>query len=146
MKEFFLIFLFSTTTIIAEEFIIKHPTCSTKYVENPTHQPDFKKAIKKVIESRKYKLTVFKKHAKISEGDLYFIINLSRSKSILFKDCIVKVSLKTANSRHMSSRDKVIATKKIKRKFPRVTREGNERCLKALHDAFIHIPNCKSGL
>jgi hypothetical protein len=144
MKYLILLFL-STQIIHAEDFVIKHPTCSAKYVNNPSHNTSFQKLIVQLIKDRQYKLTVSTKRAKILEGDLYFMVDLVRSKSMLYKDCSVKVSLKSAKARHMSSRDKILASKEIKRKFPRLTRKGDERCIKALKDAFVHIPSCKTG-
>ena len=73
------------------------------------------------------------------------MVELSKEKSRLYKDCSVEVSLKRAKARHMSSKDKVIVTKIVTRKFPRLTFSGDERCLLALKDVFVHIPICKSG-
>ena len=126
-------------------FFLKLPNCDVKYVENPEHSSDFQTLLKSIIKDRKYKLKTFKKRAKINEGELYFMVELTKSKSVLYKDCNVEVSLKRAKARHMSSQDKVIVTKIVTRKFPRLTFSGKERCLLALKDAFVHIPTCKSG-
>jgi hypothetical protein len=126
-------------------FYLRLPNCDAKYVENPEHSPNFFATLKTVIKDRKFKLKSYKKRAQINEGELYFMVKLTKSKSAFYKDCNAEVSLKRAKSGNMSSRDKVLVTKIVTRKFPRLTMSGDERCLLALKDAFVHIPTCKSG-
>ena len=136
MKYLILLFL-STQIIHAEDFVIKHPTCSAKYVNNPSHNTSFQKLIVQLIKDRQYKLTVSTKRAKILEGDLYFMVDLVRSKSMLYKDCSVKVSLKSAKARHMSSRDKILASKEIEN----YSKSNLNDTFKNLHDAIHQLEN-----
>jgi hypothetical protein len=150
MKYIIFLLFFVSKFAIAKDypngFHFKHRTCAVKFIENPTHPDKFKKALYKLIKSRNLSLEKFSKHAKVFEGDLYFTIDLMRAKSGFYKNCEVKVVLKIAKSRQMGSKDKVLASKKITRKFPRLTMHGNERCIKALKDAFVHVPKCKKPL
>lgn len=129
-------------TVSAQEFSFKHPTCKAYYVESPDHFQKFSKLALEKMKERKFDLTILKKNIRLSKGDLYFSILESRPSKGLYKDCTVDVSLRESKGNHMGKKDKALYGKIVKRKYPRVTRKGKERCLRALKDAFVHIPTC----
>jgi hypothetical protein len=92
-------------------------------------------------------------------GDMYLDLSISRPKEVnrkqkidgkmvnklikpLYSPCIVKLELKQAKGNTIRKSDKTLFQKEVERGFPRVTFKGNERCTRALKDAFVHIPKC----
>jgi hypothetical protein len=120
-------------------FKIKHQNCIlvTKKVE--TDDRKFDKLFVKELEKRKYKIM---HTAKVNPGTLYLEMSRDHHGHGLYKDCSVELVLKQAKENYKSKRDETLHRKKVRRKYPRITRQGNERCTRALKDAFIHIPNC----
>lgn len=138
-----LISLFLSFSALAEQkpvfFKLKHQNCILVTEKVETEDKKFNKQFVNELEERKYKIMYT---SKVNPGTLYLGMNRVRHGHGLYKDCSVELILKQAKENYKSKRDKVLHQKKVRRKYPRITRQGNERCRRALKEAFIHIPTC----
>jgi len=81
---------------------------------------------------------------RLLQNDLYLHISLSKSENKLYKDCNITMAIKQSKGNTPLESDKDLFKKSVNRSVPRVTFNGNERCRRAIKDAFVHIPVCKS--
>ncbi|MCR9205526.1 MAG: hypothetical protein NXH75_13165, partial [Halobacteriovoraceae bacterium] len=95
------------------------------------------------LKQKKFKLQSFIDNERLLPNDLYFELRIDRPKEKLYTSCIVSIFVKIAKRNTPSSTDKVLFKKSIKRRVPRITLSGSERCRMALQDGFIHIPLCR---
>lgn len=148
-----------------ESFYTNHPTCQVR-VQNLKNIPEFlTKEYFRLMSDKNWKATPLTKRGKLLEGDTYFVLDrkildkrpiyktktvngkLQRYQdgvaSLLYKDCEIRIEIRRAKLNRISSTDKVFFKGFGKRSEPRVTFEGNERCVRALKESFMHIPHCK---
>ena len=129
-------------TSINPSFSFPHPYCKVKHL--PTQQGEFLySTLNEMSKKRRLKLIRMKDKRDIYKGEMYFRFKIARIKKKLYDHCQVDLELVLASEdRYTSSRDQILYSKKSKRSLPRITLKGNERCHRALKDAFIHIPTC----
>jgi hypothetical protein len=94
------------------------------------------------LKERGYKPQFLGPEKIIIPGNLHLTAKKTRVKGKLWKDCLVKIEIRMAKTNRALSSDKVLFTKETKRSLPRHTFKGNERCTRAIKDAFVHIPYC----
>lgn len=94
------------------------------------------------LKERSFNIKSFVDGDKMNVGDLYFHLEYIRDPKKLWKDCIVNVAVKKATGQRPLSKDRTLYRRSVKRSLPRHTFDGNERCTRALKDAFINIPYC----
>lgn len=119
---------------------INDPTCQLSLKKMDTDDKKYNKIFYSKLKERNYKLN---ESDKVIPGRLYLLSDKSRIGHGLYKDCSVQLVLKRAENNFKSKKDKIIDQRKVKRKYPRITRQGDERCRRALKEAFINIPTCK---
>lgn len=122
-----------------EAFGFKHPDCETRV---PEKDHFLQELFLKTLKERGYKPKPIKTSAPLRIGEIYMTYQQTHPEGILFKTCLVQLSLKRARVQGGSKNDKVLYEHQVTRKFPRVTFKGKERCKKALQDSFVHIPHC----
>lgn len=123
-------------------FSFRHPDCKVKAVIEEDQEFLFD-TLNEMSKKRGLNLSKMKDKRDIYKGEMYFKINFVRIDKKLYDHCQVNLKLKLAKEdRYISSRDEVLYDQKNTRSLPRVTLKGNERCTRALKDAFIHIPTC----
>lgn len=77
-------------------------------------------------------------------AQLTFKAKMYRS-GFIYKNCHIELELHGPNPQAQitgGSRSIKLYEADINRQFPRVTFKGNERCTRAIADAFVHIPTC----
>lgn len=136
------LFLFSFSGH-AQSFIFEHANCYVKIQKQKEDNKKLEELLKKLLTNKGYKVSYLIENKKLLPKDLYMEMEITTPSGKLFKDCIVKVSLKVAKNRRISNGDKILFEREGKRQLPRVTFSGGERCRRALKDNFIHIPYCK---
>ena len=137
-----LILFFVSAAYCATYFTFKDPEC-VAYVDLPKFSSEgLLPTLEDALKERKITIKDFPVKKKIRSGDLYFDFQLSKE-GMVWKDCIIELSLLRAQGNFPNKKDKVLYETKNKRQFPRQTFSGGERCILALKDAFIHIPTCK---
>lgn len=122
-------------------YTYEHPTCNVS-LHNNFENDDFKELALSLLKTRSYNVKFLKKRNVILSGDLHLLISKNKLKGKFWKDCVVEAKLLFSKESRASLKDDVLFKKKVKRQYPRVTLSGNERCERALKDAFIHIPHC----
>lgn len=136
-----LLLLFFASTIKSQEaFVFKHGDCETR-VRPKEHflSNDFLAAMK----NRGYVAKEISKTSPLYEGEIYLEYEESRPKDKIFRDCIIKLSLKRAVKTGGSTLDVTLYEHQIRRSLPRFSFSGKERCRRAIKDAFVHIPFCQ---
>jgi len=136
-----LLFILSFKSIADEKpvyFKLNHQNCILVSDKVETEDKKFNKSFIDTLEKKNYKLMYT---SKVNKGSLYLKLKRERH-SGLYKDCSVSLTLKQAKDNYKSKSDKTLHQKTVRRKYPRITRTGNERCRRALKEAFIHIPTC----
>lgn len=128
-------------------FTIGHQTCEAQvFLETEGfNDSDKKTMLSKMSETaskKGYRIDEASQGSnRIASNQLYFDVEMKRS-GFLYKNCQVIVELKEPQSQRPTTRDKVLHKGEVERRFPRVTFKGNERCTRAIDDAFVHIPTC----
>lgn len=119
-------------------FYLKHPSCEIRL-----KRKNFKLKWYWETQLRKnnYKIKYISKDGRLSPGDLYLLTSV-RKGSEGFKSCKMGFDLKEAKRSRPRLGDKILYQNIIKRKFPRVTFEGEERCRRAINDLMVHLPYC----
>ncbi len=96
-----------------------------------------------LLVTRKFKTKPMFDNKRVLPGELYFELSLERPKEHIFTSCIVEITVRQAERGFPSAKDKILFQKMVKRKVPRITLGGKERCVLALENAFVHVPTCK---
>ncbi|GAB4011527.1 MAG: hypothetical protein Fur0010_06150 [Bdellovibrio sp.] len=161
-----LITLIAASLSFAEEpFVYKSRTCKVWIKDKMDERSDMHEAFIKVIKNKGYIPEVMVDNKRIFEGDIYFELKKSilkerevretsidddklevkntRKAKLIYKDCQITLKLKQAKNRIISELDPTMYEGTSIRSHPRVTFEGNERCIRALWDASVNIPPCK---
>lgn len=119
-----------------------HPDCKVKVLLQNSAM-FLKDTINEMCSKRRFKMSLMKNEKDIYKGEMYLKVDYLRIDKKLYDHCEVNVKLLLAKEdRYTSSRDTLLYDHKNTRSLPRVTFKGNERCKRALKDAFIHIPTC----
>jgi hypothetical protein len=132
-----------STTVFAQspQYTFKHIDCNIRF----TSTGDFLNTMaRQKLADKSFIVKDFVDGDRMNVGDLYFTLEYVRDPKKLWKDCIVNVAIKKAKGQKALPKDKVLYSRSIKRALPRHTFNGNERCTRALKDAFIHIPYCQT--
>jgi hypothetical protein len=125
-------------------YSFKHENCVASVKTLSKEASFLKSTLESKLKERNFKVRYIDKERIIRKRDLYIMIKHNRIDGKSYKDCEVEIKLKQAkNDYRMSSSDKILNQKKVKRSFPRITFKGNERCKRALKDTFTDIPFCK---
>lgn len=138
----FLVLVFTNTTSAQVDFSFNHPNCNVRAFL-PSEASFLEGTLKEMTKKRKMNLTLMKNKKDIFKGDMYFQVNFARIDQKIYDKCLIDVKLYLAKEdRYTSKRDTLLYEQKSTRSLPRITLKGNERCKRALKDAFIHIPVC----
>jgi hypothetical protein len=138
-----ILLLIMPISLMAQEpkYSFKHLDCNIRYSKSD----DFmNKLAHKKLSDKAFVVKDYVDGDRMNVGDLYFHLEYLRDPSKLWKDCIVKVAIKKASGQKALPKDKSLYSRSVKRSLPRLTFDGNERCTRALKDAFIHIPYCQT--
>ena len=155
-----LLSLFLVPTMAWGQFFqFQDETCSSDiYVQAPEFEEDGVQRMFKTVQTeakKKDNKLTFKNEQrqkktfsqlndkKVLPEQLYFHVTLSR-KGYLFQQCTAHVQLKRAKNYRVSKKDEPLYQGTSTRQFPRITLQGNERCVRAIQDAFVHIPSCQT--
>lgn len=145
MMELFLGFLASSLMAQTPSFNFSHPQCQFNLI---LEAQDFSERDTLQMEEKLVEAAAKKRLEPILPGQrpvpsaLTLQVKMHRS-GFLFKTCHVDLKLlgRRADNTTMTLGEAV-----INRQFPRVSFRGNERCTRAIDDAFVQVPTClKSG-
>lgn len=135
--------LISSIARAQNDFSFNHPNCKVKAFL-PDNARFLNSTLKQMTEKRKMILTIMKSKKDIYKGEMYFQVNFARIKQKIYDKCLVDIKLYLSKEdRYTSKSDILLYERKSTRSLPRITLKGNERCTRALKDAFIHIPTCR---
>lgn len=124
-------------------FSVSHPDCRMR-IRNFTKDNQFLKSLfLDKLKERNYTVDYMVDNKRVISGELYIELIMTRIDNLIYDDCRVKLEMKQAKGNVTTATDKVLFKKETTRKLPRVTFKGDERCTRALKDAFVHIPRCK---
>lgn len=118
---------------------MKDSTCLLSTLKADTDDKKFNLIFEQELEKRNFKAIW---SGKVVPGRFYLLMKRERIGHGLYKDCRVTLQMKKAEKNFQRKKDKTIHEREVQRKYPRITREGNERCRKALKEAFVNIPTC----
>lgn len=139
MKKLLTILFLLSISLNLSAFEMKHLDCRIRFNKGN----DFLiRQAHELLSDKGYQVHPFVNENKMNVGDLYFSLTYKRDPSKMWKDCVVKVSVKKAINQRAYSKDKTLYEKSVRRALPRHTFSGNERCTRGLKDAFVHIPKC----
>lgn len=137
------LFFVSSNVQAQNDFSFNHPDCKVKAFL-PENAEFLEDTLEEMTKKRKMVLSMMKTKKDIYKGEMYFQVNFARIKQKIYDKCLVDVKLYLAKEdRYISKRDTLLYERKSTRSLPRITLKGNERCTRALKDAFIHIPTCR---
>lgn len=140
---FFLILFLIKPGYAQNDFSFNHPDCKVKAFL-PDNANFLKNTLEEMAKKRKMVLSMMKTKKDIYKGEMYFQVNFARIKQKIYDKCLIDIKLYLAKEdRYTSKRDTLLYERKSTRSVPRITLKGNERCTRALKDAFIHIPTCR---
>jgi hypothetical protein len=127
-----------------QSYTFTHRDCIIRYKAPLPDAPELTNTLVEHLTKHGLKPAPLLENKRLLEGELYILVkkHLVQDK-IIFKDCIVKISIHKSERNRIQKSDRVIYQKESKRSFPRVTAKGTERCVRALKDAFVHIPYCR---
>jgi hypothetical protein len=120
-------------------FSFKHPDCQTRV---PKKDHFLQELFLETLEGRGYSPQEITKSDPLRKGEIYMSYQQTHPAGIIFKSCLVQLSLKVAKINGGSENDDVLYEHQVLRELPRVTFKGKERCRRALKDSFVHIPYC----
>ncbi len=126
------------------QYIYEHANCQVRIKKDSSESSYLSREMAELLKSRQYKVNFLIDNKKILPGELYALLKVTHPKGKLWRDCIVDMKLKQAKGRILSPKDTILFQKQIRRRVPRVTFGGKERCIRALKETFIHIPYCQS--
>ncbi|MDC1175630.1 hypothetical protein OAT67_09540 [Bacteriovoracaceae bacterium] len=128
----------------AQSFTFDHENCQIRLKDFSKKQKYLKEVLEKQLKKRNFKTLEMKDNKRVLPNELYAKINVIKLPSnLLYHPCLVELEIKVAQTRTPTESDDTLFERSVKRMFPRVTFEGEERCKRALEDAFVHIPYCK---
>lgn len=122
-----------------EAFSFKHPDCQTRV---PVKKHFLQKLFLEILKKRGYAPRPITPTDPLRKGEIYMSYQQTHPEGIIFKSCLVELSLKRAKIKDGSKEDETLYEHQVLRELPRVTFKGKERCRRALKDSFVHIPYC----
>ncbi|MCF8060303.1 MAG: hypothetical protein K9K67_13460 [Bacteriovoracaceae bacterium] len=131
-------------TTSAQEFIFEHSDCVIRFKEYDNGEEKLLKKAISLLKERSYSPQQMIENKRVLPGELYFDLEVTRPRKNIFTACVVNVAIRKAKASLPTPRDETIFRKSIKRRVPRITLSGGERCNLGLKDAFVHIPHCKN--
>jgi len=145
LSLFTIISAFSFSNESVKFYTFSHPSC--KVSVHPSFGKDkdvstFKDTLFSKLKEKGYHPKVLGSEKIIIPGDLHLKATRKHMKGKLWKDCLVSIEIKMAKTNRALSSDKTLFNKETKRALPRHTFKGKERCVRAIKDAFVHIPYC----
>jgi len=99
--------------------------------------------ITKELEKRKFVIHPFIENKRVVAGELYFEWTRDHTNESIYHSCIIGIAVKKAKGQIPASDDPVLFHKTVRRRVPRITFRGMERCRLAVKECFISIPTCK---
>ena len=128
----------------AYEFHHRSSNCQGRiatYTDNDFHQH-----LLEGLKKRGWKLIPLEQNKLLFAGELYFVFEKTKSfankRFPYYKDCAVTVFLKKSRRSTPTKDDEILYKGSGYRNRPRITKEGRERCYKAIDEALFHIPYC----
>lgn len=122
-----------------EAFSFRHPDCQTRV---PVKDHFLQELFLETLKERGYAPRPITPSDPLRPGEIYMSYQQTHPEGIIFKSCLVQLSLKRAKVKDGSKEDEVLYEHQVLRELPRVTFKGKERCRRALKDSFVHIPYC----
>lgn len=149
---FFALSLFSWPNFASEDFqffTFHHPSCEAIIFlefDNHFNDRDQQRMRDKILETttrRGFKAQFpSNENRVIPANTLYFKISMERV-GFIYKGCRVEAELFSPEGNRPGPRDRRLYGGDTTRQFPRVTFKGNERCVRAVDDTFVHIAHCR---
>lgn len=126
------------------EFTFEHGDCKIR-VKNyeDSELEKLSSMAKEKLKGKNFEIQDFIENSRLLAGDLYFDLEVVRPKDHIYTACIVNIVLAKAKGNTPRKSDEILYKKSIRRRVPRITFSGSERCRMALQDAFVHIPYCR---
>lgn len=137
-----------TPLVSAEEYIFEHSDCTAR-IAHPSHDrladeiKELKDKVVSELQKRNFTVKELIDGKRLLTGELYFQWDLNFTKESVYHACVIDISLKQAKGQRPRKSDPSLYKKSVKRKVPRITFKGMERCDFAIKESFIHIPTCK---
>lgn len=158
------LFVFSLPIMAQEKFLYESRTCKVWIKDKMDENSKMQKEFLKLVRKKGYKHEVMIDNNKIFEGDIYFELTKdikkerevretkvhdgklevvsSRQAKLIYRDCQVTLKLKRAKGRITNPSDETLFEGTSIRSHPRLTLTGEERCVRAMWDASVNIPEC----
>ena len=161
-RFYFIIISLIVFNLKAQYFTIEHPDCRVRIKQFNKDNDFLKDIFFEKLKERNFKPDYLVENKRLIIGEMYLTLSISTPKEVqrkqkvdgklvnktinpLYPPCVISLELKKAKGNIVRKSDKTLFTKTIERGFPRITFKGNERCTRALKEAFVHIPKCKSN-
>ncbi len=134
----------SGTASAVETF--RHPTCNV-YLHpfDKTQKYDSKllKRLSNMLLEKGYNLKDLNELKRLVPGEFHITMKRTLLGKV-YKECLIELEMKQAKGQYAIKSDPVVFKSSKKRKFPRQTFKGKERCMLALQDNFFAINVCKN--
>jgi len=141
-------------TLAQEEFTLESADCSirlksassvnSKVDENIQEEiNELQELASEKLEKRKFVIHPFIQNKRVLAGELYFDWNRSFTQESIYNSCVISIAVKKAKGQIPLDSDPVLFQKAVRRRVPRITFRGMERCKLAMKECFISIPTCK---
>lgn len=139
-----ILLFFLTFATWAQSFTMEHPTCVVRFkgLENESRMNELASSL---LEGKRFKVGSFLEGTRVYPGETYFEYTIFKPKEKLYTACEVTILLKKSKNNFPSKSDEILLKKTVKRRVPRITISGSERCRMALEDTFVHVPYCKKN-
>ncbi len=146
----FLLISFISTSLMAQEFAFDHADCKVRMKK--THEiadlpqsdiDTLEELIVEELEKREFVINPFIDNKRLLEDEMYIDWEVDFTKESIYNTCVIGVSLKLSKGQTPREGDPILYSKVIRRRVPRITFDGMERCKLAIKESFIHIPTCK---
>ncbi len=146
--------LFILTTLsyqsLAQEFVVEHADCKIRMKDQSVVDSEEEEEINELqdliteeLEKRNFSINPFIENKRVLDGELYFEWERDFTQESIYHSCVIKIAVKQAKGQTPLESDPTLYTKTIRRRVPRITLRGMERCKLAMKECFIHIPTCK---
>lgn len=124
----------------------RHPTCNIylhPFEKTQKYDGKLITKLKEKLAIKGYNLKDLNERKKLTPGE--FHIKMKRTLfGKMYKECLIELTIKQARGEYAIERDPIFYKIEKKRKFPRQSFKGKERCLLALNDSFFALNICQS--
>lgn len=138
------LFFFSTNLLAQVQITqIPHLNCRVRILsEQVKTHTQLMELILEQLKTYKYLPYIASKHSPIIPGNLYFDFKKNMLGTGVFPPCWVAVKILKSKEKTVSKGDEVLYENSFKRKHPRSTFSGDERCRRAIRDVMERFPVC----